>query len=110
MTDFEIIPPSGFVKMASGEYRFRFAGGKSKFITPDEQGSSVEYSLAKQKLFPDDQIEFSENWVIRLPEGVLLHERDIVLLWTVFLDNAPPSKGEWNLIDQFGHTERHTTE
>jgi hypothetical protein len=40
-------------------------------------------------------VEFPDKgWIVDIPEGIALTVGDVVVEWTIYLDDAPPASGE----------------
>lgn len=83
------------------ELKWRLAEGVTK-TTNTLMGS--EYTPPESKLFPYDRVVcpwgewLVHEWLVHLPVGSALKSNDVVIRWTIYLDDAPPSFGEIDLI------------
>ncbi|PKO02906.1 MAG: hypothetical protein CVU43_05665 [Chloroflexi bacterium HGW-Chloroflexi-5] len=80
------------------ELKFRFDEGSTSKNTL----TGGQYLPPEKKIFPGDRFFFpNEVWHIHVPAGTRIERRGILLRWTVYLDDAPPSMGEIDLVDCF---------
>lgn len=97
-TVFELLPPCGF-KEDVGEAQFRFADTETR-----QKNDTCEYILPDKKVFPNQGIIFPQGkWSLKIPsKGTtqkLIPPNKCILRWIIYLDNAPPSKGELFLFE-----------
>jgi len=53
---------------------------------------------AREVIFPGDRVLFPNQALeLRIPSGQDFFAHESHLTWTVFLDNAPPCRGEFDL-------------
>jgi len=77
--------------------RYRFAEGARKTT-----GAKGEYLPVEKTIFPDDRVFFPNlNWFIHLPAGEPVERHGVLLRWTIYLDDAPPSSGEIDITEHF---------
>ena len=73
--------------------RWRFAQGRQTW-----RGMTHEIGVPDRVIFPSDRFDFPESPMsVQVPAGRLVHEGDVVLRWTIFLDDAVPCSGEIDL-------------
>jgi Schlafen, AlbA_2 len=77
--------------------RFRLSQGLEKTTF-----AGKEHSPPDQKIFPNDRLLFpNHEWHIHVPVGAPIYKSTILLHWTIYLDDAPPSSGEIDLTEHF---------
>lgn len=80
------------------ELRFRFDEGSTSKNTL----TGGQYLPPEKKIFPGDRIFFpNKDWHIHVPAGTRIERHGILIRWTVYLDDAPPSIGEIDLVECF---------
>jgi hypothetical protein len=90
-----------FRSLSGIEFRFRFAEGLRKTTFGGTFGGE-EHSPPERKVFPDDRVVFpDQDWFIRVPARTPVAKRGVLLHWTVYLDDAPPSFGDIDVTEQF---------
>jgi hypothetical protein len=79
------------------QVRFRFAEGLRTSTFGGKEHSSPE-----RKLFPNDRVVFpDQDWFIHVPAGTPVQKRGVLLHWTAYLDDAPPSFGDIDVTEHF---------
>ncbi len=79
------------------KFGFRFATGSQSTTLPMN-----EYRSAEIKIFPEDRVIFpDESLIIHVPAGTPLEKQGVILSWTVYLDDAPPSTGVIDVTESF---------
>jgi len=90
---------SPFSTLSEDRWRLRFAKPTEKF-----KSGQHEKTKLKQVIFPRDRIAFPDKAIeLRIPAGQSFFSHESHLRWTVFLDNAPPCRGEFDLREILKH-------
>ncbi|HAG51655.1 MAG TPA: hypothetical protein DHU69_02565 [Deltaproteobacteria bacterium] len=84
---------SPFSTQRENRRRFRFVEH-----TEIIKGDLREKAMSREVIFPRDRVPFpNETLELRIPAGQDFFSHESYLTWTVFLDNAPPCRGEFDL-------------